>query len=169
MHSKKMYVKTSKLQEGKFRGQKELVVEVLAATSDPMTLDDLIPMVDKGGRYLALLNPWARANGGVRGSILFHLRALKRLGMVTENGWASKCRGQIVGWGNSPAIRIPKAILEQARIRQGDEVDIKVEEGRIALDPVKPRLTLETLVAGITPENRHGELDWGPPVGKEVW
>jgi hypothetical protein len=26
-----------------------------------------------------------------------------------------------------------------------------------------------TLVAKITPENRHGEQDWGKPVGKEEW
>src|SRR5258706_53237 len=31
------------------------------------------------------------------------------------------------------------------------------------------RYTLEELVARITPENRHEEIDWGPPVGNEVW
>jgi antitoxin MazE len=168
MYSKKMYSKTSKLQ-ARFRGQKALVVEVLGGCSNPMTVDALIPLVDKGGRYLALLNNWARENGGVKGSILFHLRALKRLGMVTENGWGATSRGQIVTWGNGSAIRIPNAILEQAKMREGDEVDISVENGRIALEPVKPKVTLETLVAGITPENRHGELDWGPPVGREIW
>lgn len=25
------------------------------------------------------------------------------------------------------------------------------------------------LIAGITPDNVHDEVDWGPPVGKEVW
>jgi len=30
------------------------------------------------------------------------------------------------------------------------------------------RYSLEELVAGITPENRHGEIDWGPPVGREL-
>ena len=29
--------------------------------------------------------------------------------------------------------------------------------------------TLEDLVARITDENRHPEVDWGEPVGKEVW
>ena len=33
----------------------------------------------------------------------------------------------------------------------------------------KRRYTLDELVAGITPENRHEEIDWGPPVGNEVW
>jgi len=25
------------------------------------------------------------------------------------------------------------------------------------------------MLATITPENPHGEIDWGPPVGKEIW
>jgi len=25
------------------------------------------------------------------------------------------------------------------------------------------------MLATITPENLHGEIDWGPPVGKEIW
>lgn len=40
----------------------------------------------------------------------------------------------------------------------------------IILKPVpKPRPTLEELVAGITPENRHPETDWGEAAGNEVW
>jgi hypothetical protein len=31
----------------------------------------------------------------------------------------------------------------------------------------KLRLSLDDLVAGIAPENRHEEIDWGPPVGRE--
>jgi antitoxin component of MazEF toxin-antitoxin module len=29
--------------------------------------------------------------------------------------------------------------------------------------------TLEELVARITDENRHPEVDWGEPVGEEIW
>jgi len=29
--------------------------------------------------------------------------------------------------------------------------------------------TLKTLVAAIRPGNRHAEVDWGKPKGKEVW
>jgi antitoxin MazE len=78
-------------------------------------------------------------------------------------------RAQIVKWGNSQAVRIPKPILQQAQISEGDEVEIRVEGGHIALAPLKTKLTLESLVAGITPENRHGEIDWGKPIGREVW
>jgi len=31
----------------------------------------------------------------------------------------------------------------------------------------KRKLSLDDLVAGITPENRHEGIDWGPPVGRE--
>ncbi|MEK7480805.1 MAG: hypothetical protein AAB604_01735 [Patescibacteria group bacterium] len=33
----------------------------------------------------------------------------------------------------------------------------------------KKEETLEDLVARITPENRHKKIDWGGPVGKEIW
>ena len=32
-----------------------------------------------------------------------------------------------------------------------------------------PEVTLDWLIANITPENRHEVFDWGPPVGKEIW
>src|SRR5581483_6977329 len=34
--------------------------------------------------------------------------------------------------------------------------------------PSEPPLTLEELVSRITDENRHEEIDWGPPVGREI-
>jgi antitoxin MazE len=76
---------------------------------------------------------------------------------------------QLVKWGNSQAVRIPKAILEQANLREGEELEILVENGQIWLEPLRRRPTLEALVAKMTPENRHGEQDWGKPVGDEVW
>lgn len=80
-----------------------------------------------------------------------------------------KIKVQLVKWGNSHAVRIPKTVLEQAEIREGDELEIRVEEGRIALEPAEPKLRLGDLVARITPRNLHHEQDWGKPVGKEVW
>jgi antitoxin MazE len=165
----KMYSKTSKLSEAKFRGQKALVVEALSTCSTPVSLEALAPIVDRNGRYNALLNEWAKENGGVKGSVLYHLRALKRLGMVEETLGSASVRSQIVGWGNSQALRIPKAMLDELQIREGDEVEMMVEDGRLTVQPLNPRLTLESLVAAITPENRHKELDWGKPVGNEVW
>ena len=168
MKNRKMYLRTPKLNNRKFRGQKALVVEALSRCSNPVTLDVLAAIVDQNGRYNALLNEWAKENGGVRGSVLFHLRALKRLGMVEET-IANSSRTQIVGWGNSPALRIPRSMLDAMQIGEGDEVEMVVEDGRLTVQPVETKLTLESLVAGITPENRHKEMEWGKPAGNEVW
>ena len=78
-------------------------------------------------------------------------------------------RAQLVKWGNSQAVRIPKTVLEKVRMREGDEVEIRVESGRITLEPLSAALTLESLVEAITPANQHKEQDWGKPVGREVW
>lgn len=73
-------------------------------------------------------------------------------------------------WGNSAAIRIPAAILEATRLRLDESVEIREEEGRIIIEPAgKKTYDIDELVAKITPENRHELIDFGPPVGKEIW
>jgi antitoxin MazE len=166
---KRMYLKTPKLGGARFKGQKALVVDALSNCSTPLTLEDLAPIVDRNGRYSALLNGWAMENGGVKRSIRFHLRALKGLGMVEERLVPTSTRTQVVGWGNSQALRIPRPFLEALHLNEGDEVEMMVEDGRLSIRPLAPKLTLESLVAAITPENRHKETDWGKPVGNEVW
>ena len=77
---------------------------------------------------------------------------------------------EVKKWGNSRAIRIPKQLALEAGIDFGSQVELILENGHLRIAPVKrPRYTLEELVAGITPENRHEEWDTGPPVGKEIW
>ena len=77
---------------------------------------------------------------------------------------------KIQKWGNSLGVRIPKNIAQDAQIQEGCSVELSVEEGRLIIVPLKKRkYTLKELVDGITPENMHGEFDWGPPVGKEAW
>jgi antitoxin MazE len=74
-------------------------------------------------------------------------------------------------WGNSAAVRIPAATLDAAGLKPDDQVEVREENGRIVIEKAKvpERPTLEELIEGITPENRHEETDWGPPVGKEFW
>jgi len=79
-------------------------------------------------------------------------------------------RTRVQKWGNSLGIRIPKALATEAHINQGVDVDISVKDGRLVVEPVAvPQWSLEELLKGITDENLHEEVDWGPPVGKEVW
>jgi len=76
---------------------------------------------------------------------------------------------QLVKWGNSHAVRIPKTVLDQARLREGDELEIRVDDAVITLAPAVPKLTLDDLVSRITSRNRQDEQDWGKPAGREVW
>lgn len=72
-------------------------------------------------------------------------------------------------WGNSAAVRIPASVMEASRLGLDDPVEVHVEAGRIIIEPIRtPAFQLSQLLAGITPENLHGEADFGPAVGKEA-
>jgi antitoxin MazE len=73
-------------------------------------------------------------------------------------------------WGNSLAVRIPKAMAAEASVKQGTNVDISVDvTGKMVIKTVKARYTLKELVDQITPRNGHAEEDWGAARGKELW
>jgi antitoxin MazE len=76
---------------------------------------------------------------------------------------------QIGKWGNSLAVRIPGILAKDLNLREGTHLDVAVVDGALVLRPAKPQYTLEELVEGITPENVHGETDWGPSLGREAW
>lgn len=77
---------------------------------------------------------------------------------------------QIQKWGNSLALRIPKAVAEQVGLKQSSEVEVSVQDGQIVIKPVPaPRYDLAAMLAQITPENLHGETDWGAVQGREEW
>lgn len=82
---------------------------------------------------------------------------------------ATAARVRVVKWGNSHAVRLPKDVLQQAHLKEGDELTVRVEIGRIALEATALEVTLEKLIAGVTPKNKHSEQDWGKPVGNEIW
>lgn len=72
-------------------------------------------------------------------------------------------------WGNSAAVRIPAAIMEAAHLTLEQVLDVREEDGRLIMEPVEEEsVSLEELVAGITDDNRHDDLDFGKPVGQEM-
>ena len=75
---------------------------------------------------------------------------------------------QMVKWGNSLAVRIPKPVAEEAKLKEGDALEIEVTEGRVELRRASKVPTLAALVAQITPENRYAEVATGAEVGKEA-
>ncbi len=73
-------------------------------------------------------------------------------------------------WGNSAAVRIPASVLEATHLQLDEVVELREEKGRIVIEPVqKKTYRLEALLKGITSKNLHKVIDFGPPVGKEVW
>lgn len=73
-------------------------------------------------------------------------------------------------WGNSAAVRIPASVMEAMSLALDEAVDVRAEEGRIVIEPVKRKdYDLETLLNGITPKNLHACEDTGPAVGRETW
>ena len=78
---------------------------------------------------------------------------------------------KISKWGNSLGVRLPRAAIEATGFGEGAQLELEIDGQELRLKPAHPikRYRLEDLVAEITPENRHPEIDWGPPVGNEVW
>ena len=76
---------------------------------------------------------------------------------------------RLAKWGNSLGLRLPKSVALEARIDEGDRVDVSVRNGAIVIRPRRPTYSIEELVAKITPRNRHEEGDWGMAVGHEAW
>ena len=76
-------------------------------------------------------------------------------------------RARVSRWGASLAIRIPKPVAEQWGVREGAVIELVTRRDEVILR--KRRYDLEELVAGITADNRHGEVDWGGAEGAEEW
>jgi antitoxin MazE len=73
-------------------------------------------------------------------------------------------------WGNSLALRIPKSFAEETQIGENSLVEVSLEDGRLIVAPARPaKPTLGELLAQVTDENLHSEVDTGAPVGAEVW
>ena len=73
-------------------------------------------------------------------------------------------------WGNSLALRIPKAFAHDAHLENDSLVEISLVEGQIVITPVQaPSWTLEELLAGINNKNIHHEIETGSAVGNEIW
>jgi antitoxin MazE len=76
----------------------------------------------------------------------------------------------VAKWGNSLAVRLPQHLTKEIQLDEGTEVEFIVIDGNLVIKPrVRKRYALAALVAAITPENRHSELDSGGMMGDEAW
>jgi antitoxin MazE len=75
-------------------------------------------------------------------------------------------------WGNSQGLRLARHVLKDAHISIGDNVDVTVQDGLIVISRVKyirDKYNLKELVSRIPKGYKTGDINWGKPVGKEVW
>ena len=77
-------------------------------------------------------------------------------------------RARIRRWGNSLALRIPKAFAEEASLEDESVVDLKVVNGKLVVASVtEPEVTLKQLLADVEERNLHGEVSTGRTVKTE--
>ena len=79
-------------------------------------------------------------------------------------------KATIQKWGNSLALRLPKALADEAQLGEGSKVElVRTTDGVLVKGRrCKPRYRLADLLAAVTPDNIHSETDWGASVGREV-
>ncbi len=79
-------------------------------------------------------------------------------------------RAVVKKWGNSASVRLPAAVMQAAHLDVNDAVDVREESGCIVIEPVRRKeYDLGELVTRISRENVHKEVEFGGPVGKELW
>jgi antitoxin MazE len=72
-------------------------------------------------------------------------------------------------WGNSPALRLPSAVMKSAAFDLEQHVIVTATKGRIVIEPAsQPEYKLEDLLAAMTDDNAHDAVDFGRPVGQET-
>jgi len=80
---------------------------------------------------------------------------------------------EFLKWGNSLALRVPKAFAQEVGAAEGQRAELTVENGALVIKVLHRngarKYDIDQLVDGITDENRHAETDWGAPRGNEAW
>ncbi|MBE9064740.1 AbrB/MazE/SpoVT family DNA-binding domain-containing protein [cf. Phormidesmis sp. LEGE 11477] len=77
---------------------------------------------------------------------------------------------KIQKWGNSLALRIPKSFATETSLEPDMEVELSLVDGKLVIAPIEKLVySLEDLLAGITAENIHEEIDTDASVGNEAW
>ncbi len=75
----------------------------------------------------------------------------------------------IQAWGNSKGIRIPKSILDEINWKEGDSVELKTRGKRLIIEKADAIPDIEALFSDFEGEYIRQNVDWGQPVGREIW
>lgn len=70
-------------------------------------------------------------------------------------------------WGNSVGIRIPASMANSIEISDGTPIDVELDGEKIII--TRKKYDLNELLAQIPDDYEPEEIDWGEPVGEEIW
>ena len=72
-------------------------------------------------------------------------------------------------WGNGTGVRIPKKVADAAHLSLNQQMIVTLKGSSIVLTPIveKKKLTIESMLEGVTPQMVAGELNWGEDLGAE--
>ncbi|MEW6368201.1 MAG: AbrB/MazE/SpoVT family DNA-binding domain-containing protein [Acidobacteriota bacterium] len=72
-------------------------------------------------------------------------------------------------WGNSLALRLPKALVDEFRLERGSAVELRVLDGKLVIETHRPpQYRLDDLLKVVSKRNIHAEVKSGRPVGREA-
>lgn len=73
-------------------------------------------------------------------------------------------------WGNSLAVRIPKAFTDEMNIGENASIQMAMKNGALVITPIRENCwSLNALLSGVTQENKPGEWETGDRQGAEEW
>jgi len=77
---------------------------------------------------------------------------------------------KILKWGNSLGLRIPKFFAKQAGVEEGSHVDISINGDQLVIRLMRSaKFSLNELLAQVSDDNIHDEIQTGDAVGREIW
>lgn len=83
---------------------------------------------------------------------------------------AERMKPQVVAkWGNGLGVRIPMQIAKQINLQEGTSITFTVIDGSLTIKPEEKRYALNNLLAGMSLDNVHSEINMGQPIGNEIW
>ncbi len=72
-------------------------------------------------------------------------------------------------WGNSQGIRIPKFLLEAVQWADDEQLVLSADKNKIIIEKAAPRKNIKELFADFDGEYTPVNVDWGKPIGEEIW
>lgn len=78
----------------------------------------------------------------------------------------------IVKWGNSQGIRLPKLLLDSVNLTDNDTVEVTAESDKIIIKKANNKEKYKSIQERFKDFDGTYEpigMDWGKPVGKEIW